>query len=109
MKEILGAALQTPNPVLQATLSKQARYSLFVAMSVKREKLAHLNGEKWLVLINNNPLLDDSLYSEALTGILEQNEVLKAAFSKIFLVDGGVAKELVASTSQNDRSHILMS
>jgi hypothetical protein len=109
VKEILGSALQTPNPVLQATLSEQARYSLFVAISEKREKLSHLDGEKWLVLINNNPLLEDSLYSEALTSILERNGALKTAFSKIFLVDGGIAQELVASRSQNDRSHTLRS
>jgi hypothetical protein len=37
-----------------------------------------------------------------LIGILERNEALKAAFSKIFLVDGGIAKALVAGTPQNN-------
>lgn len=96
VKEVLGASLQSPDPVFQASLSEQARYTLCTALSEKKEKLAHLEGEKWLVLINNNPLLDEALYSEAYTKILEKREDLKITFSKTFLVEGATAKELEA-------------
>lgn len=68
-------------------------------LSEKKEKLAHLEGEKWLVLINNNPLLDEALYSEAYTEILEKREDLKITFSKTFLVEGAIAKELEAKAT----------
>ena len=100
LKEVLGASLQSSHPVLQASLSEQAGYILYTAISEKKEKLAHLDGEKWLVLINNHPMLDESLYSKACAEIFEQNETLRAAFSKIFLVEENIAKELVAKATQ---------
>jgi hypothetical protein len=97
VKEILGASLQSPYPVFQASLSEQARYTLCTALSEKKEKLTHLEGEKWLVLVNNNPLLDEALYSAAYTEILEERQDLKIVFSKTFLVEGKTAKELKAT------------
>lgn len=94
--EVLGASLQSPDPVFQASLSEQARYTLCTALSEKMEKLAHLEGEKWLVLINNNPLLDEGLYTKAYAEILANRKDLKITFSKTFLVEGVIAKELGA-------------
>jgi hypothetical protein len=99
VKEILGASLQSPEPVFQSSLSEQAVYTLWNAIVEKSKKLEHLVGEKWLVLINNNPLLDTCLYSEAYARILKQcDNSLKSAFSKIFIIEGKVAHELIASS-----------
>lgn len=94
IKEILGASLQSPDPVFLASLSEQAVYTLWNAIIEKNKKLAHLVGEKWLVLINNNPLLDINLYSEAYAKILkESTNSEKDAFSKIFIIEEKVAME----------------
>ena len=83
VKSILCASLYSPDPIEQNKLENQAVYILNKAIKEKAKKLAHLQKEKWLVLINTHPLLDFELYTIALREI---NKRLLSNLSRIFIV-----------------------
>ncbi len=91
VKSILSASLFTPDPIGQNNLASQAEYILYYAIKKKAKKLAHLQQEKWLVLINTHPLLNIELYSIAFGEIRKR---LLSNLTKIFIVFQSSAIEL---------------
>jgi hypothetical protein len=86
-----------PAPVLQADLSEQARFILHKAIKEKSEKLKHLEGTKWLVVINNHLLINEHLYSIAFNKI--KTESASIEFEKIFIVYDSTVKQLPTQPS----------
>jgi hypothetical protein len=87
------ASYKASDLALQNSLENQAEYVLKSIIIKKNEKCLSLNTEVWLAIINTHPMLSSQDYLLKIRCL--QEEVKKSCFSSVFIIENGVATELI--------------
>ncbi|NGX28972.1 MAG: hypothetical protein K940chlam1_01164 [Candidatus Anoxychlamydiales bacterium] len=94
---ILDAVADSSNSVFQASLTEQAKYILYKAITEKQNKLGKIEGDKWLVIINNHISLNHHIYNKGYDKLIKENQITERFFEKIFLIVDDKIEELERS------------